>query len=85
MSTPSHPLWLRLTDPGKGFYWHCHKRKKMPPIEGLQKDFGKMLWPGKGLTWMAACDCGEVASRITAPGVYDVACGEYHITATTQP
>ena len=74
-------LWLRLTDPGENYYWHCRKRKKMPAIDAPVDDFVNALWPGRGLKWMTACDCNEVARRITAPGTYEVECGEYHITA----
>lgn len=74
-------LVLRLTNPGKDFYWHCRKRKKMPAIELPKGEFEKALWPGKGLTAATACDCCYVAREITTPGVYDVECGSYQITA----
>lgn len=74
-------LWLRLTHPGVGYYWHCHKREKLPALDRPKETFERACWPGKGLTFGTACDIGIACARINKPGRYKVECGRYIITA----
>jgi len=74
-------LWLKLHHRGADYYWHCHKQKKLPPIDLPKAEFDHALWPNKGLTFGTACDINGVTERIRGAGEYEVECGRYIITA----
>lgn len=81
MSDKVRRLWLKLHHRGCDYYWHCHKRKKLPPIDLPKAEFDRALWPGKGLTFGTACDINGVTERIRGEGEYEVESGRYIITA----
>ena len=75
-------LYFRLEQLGcKDFYWHCHKRKKLPAIDLPKKEFLRSLWPGQGLTYLTAVDIDIKATKLHKAGSVEVECGEYLVTA----